>query len=161
MTTVPVKLGSEAYDVLIGPAEAGLDRIQELARGASPILVSEPRVFGLHGQLIADRLGADPVLIPEGEAAKDWGILHQLLADLADRCVTRSTPIIALGGGSVGDVAGLAASLFKRGCRVVHVRASLHRALAGQLRRPRIQVRAARRQARQYRSQAASSALRD
>ena len=125
MTTVPVKLGSEAYDVLIGPVEAGLDRIQELARGASPILVSEPRVFGLHGQLIADRLGADPVLLPEGEAAKDWGILHQLLADLADRCVTRSTPIIALGGGSVGDVAGLAASLFKRGCRVVHLPTTL------------------------------------
>src|SRR4029453_1298289 len=125
MTTVSVNLVSGGYDVLIGPVEAGLDRIMDLARAAVPILVSEPRVFGLHGQDIADRLGADPVLLPEGEAAKDWTVLHQLLAGLADRLATRSTPVIALGGGSVGDVAGLAASLFKRGCPVIHLPTTL------------------------------------
>ena len=125
MTTVRVNLVSGGYDVLIGPVEAGVDQIMDLARGVVPILVSEPRVFSLHGQDIADRLGADPILLPEGEAAKDWTILHQLLAGLADRQATRSTPIIALGGGSVGDVAGLAASLFKRGCPVIHLPTTL------------------------------------
>jgi 3-dehydroquinate synthase len=125
MTTVKVDLQPGGYDVLIGSIEAGLERIADLARGATPILVSEPKVFGLYGQAIADRLGADPILLPQGEAAKDWNILHRLLANLADRQVTRSTPIIALGGGSVGDLAGLAASLFKRGCPVIHVPTTL------------------------------------
>jgi 3-dehydroquinate synthase len=125
MTTVRVDLKPGGYDVLVGPIEAGLERIQDLSRGATPILVTEPRVFGLYGRAIADRLGADPILLPEGEAAKDWNILHQLLSDLADHQVTRSTPVIALGGGSVGDTAGLAASLFKRGCPVVHIPTTL------------------------------------
>lgn len=125
MTIVRVELGTCGYDVLVGPVEAGLERIRSLSGGGSPILVSEPRVFGLFGQAIADRLGADPILVPEGESAKDWNVLHQLLSDLADRQVTRSTQIVALGGGSVGDLAGLAASLFKRGCPVVHLPTTL------------------------------------
>jgi 3-dehydroquinate synthase len=125
MTTIRVEVGPRGYDVLVGPVEAGLERIQELARGTAPILVTDPRVFALHGVAIADRLEADPILLPEGEAAKDCTVLHQLLSDLAERRVTRTTPIVALGGGSVGDVAGLAASLFKRGCPVVHLPTTL------------------------------------
>jgi len=125
MTTIRVNLGPSGYDVLIGPAESGLERIQDLARGAPPILISEPKIFGLHGKAIAERLGSEPILLPEGEAAKEWVVLHQLLSRLSDRQATRSTPIVALGGGSVGDVAGLAASLFKRGCPIVHVPTTL------------------------------------
>ena len=66
-----------------------------------------------------------PILLPEGEAAKDWSGSTQLLAELAERGVEPITPIVAFGGGSVGDVAGLAASLFKRGCPVVHVPTTL------------------------------------
>src|SRR4029453_9444631 len=102
MTTVSVNLVTGGYDVLIGPVEAGFDQITDLARGEGPILFTEPGVFGLHAQQTAARLGAGPILLPEGEAAKDWKVLHQLLADLADRQATRSTPIIALGGGRVG-----------------------------------------------------------
>jgi 3-dehydroquinate synthase len=111
--------------VLVGPVEAGIERIVDLAKGSSPVLVSEPRVFALHGAKVAEALGARPVLVPEGEAAKDWDELYKLLAALADLNVSRGTPIVALGGGSVGDLAGLAASLFKRGCPVVHVPTTL------------------------------------
>ena len=125
MTIIRVELQPRGYDVLVGPVEAGVERIADLCRGVAPILVSEPRVFGLHGQAMAGRLCADPILLPEGEAAKDWNVLHQLLADLAARNPSRSTPIIALGGGSVGDVAGLAAAVFKRGCPIVHLPTTL------------------------------------
>ena len=121
MKRIPVVAGADAYDVLVGPlgeALAGLD-------GAS-IVISEPRVFGLHGSRLAALPGdAPPILIPEGEAAKSWDVLHELLAELAARNASRSTRIVAFGGGSVGDVAGLAASLFKRGCPVVHVPTTL------------------------------------
>lgn len=125
MTIIRVDVPPRGYDVLVGPIEAGVERIRELAGGITPVLVSEPRVFALHGVRIAEALGADPVLVPEGEAAKDWTTLQQLLSSLAERRVSRATPIVALGGGSVGDVTGLAAALFKRGCPVVHLPTTL------------------------------------
>ena len=125
MTDIHVESFSRPYDVIVGPIESALDRIKELSRRSRPILVSEPKVFALHGARLAEALGADPVLLPEGEAAKDWTQLHGLLSALADRNAGRDTPIVALGGGSVGDVTGLAASLFKRGCPVIHVPTTL------------------------------------
>lgn len=121
MKRIPVLAGADAYDVLVGPLEQALDRLA----GAS-IVVSEPRVFALHGSRVAPLLGdAAPILLPEGEAAKQWHVLHDLLGQLALRNASRSTRIVAFGGGSVGDVAGLAASLFKRGCPVVHIPTTL------------------------------------
>jgi 3-dehydroquinate synthase len=125
MTIIRVEVPPRGYDVMVGPVEAGLERINDLARGTTPIVISEPRVFALHGARIAEALGADPILVPEGESAKDWATLQQLLSSFAERRVSRATPIIAIGGGSVGDVAGLAAALFKRGCPVVHMPTTL------------------------------------
>ena len=126
MTVIRVDAGPRGYDVLVGPIEAGIERIAELARGTPPVLVSEPRVFALHGDRIAAALGTgNPILVAEGEAAKDWAGLQHLIAELAARNVARSTPVIALGGGSVGDLAGLGAALFKRGCPLIHIPTTL------------------------------------
>lgn len=125
MTIIRVDAHPDSYDVLVGPIEAGIERIRDMARGVRPILISEPRVFALHGTGVAEAIGADPILVPEGEGAKDWAQLHSLLAALADRRASRTTPVVALGGGSVGDLAGLAAALFKRGCPVVHIPTTL------------------------------------
>jgi len=125
MTVIRVDTPPHGYDVLVGPVEMGFERIRDLSRDSAPILVTEPRVFALHGTAVADALGADPILVPEGEAAKDWAVLHELLAGLSDRRASRDTPIVALGGGSVGDLAGLAAALFKRGCPIIHLPTTL------------------------------------
>jgi 3-dehydroquinate synthase len=125
MTVIKVDTPPRGYEVLVGPVEMGLELVLDMAHGTTPILVSEPRVFALHGTPIAKALGAVPILVPEGEAAKDWSNLHQLLAGLRKREVARDTPIVALGGGSVGDLAGLAASLFKRGCPIIHLPTTL------------------------------------
>lgn len=125
MTVIRVDLPQASYDVLIGPVEAGCERIRDLAGSATPILVSDEKVFRLHGVGLAEALGADPILVPEGEAAKEWETLHRLLAELAERGAARDTPIVALGGGSIGDLAGLAAALFKRGCPIVHLPTTL------------------------------------
>ena len=125
MTVIRVDVAPHPYDVIVGPVDAGLERIAQLARGAAPVLVSEPRVFTLHGERIARALGAEPLLVPEGERAKDWTVLHELLGRFAKLNLSRSTPVAALGGGAVGDLAGLAAALFKRGCPVVHLPTTL------------------------------------
>ncbi|HYC96146.1 MAG TPA: 3-dehydroquinate synthase family protein [Sphingomicrobium sp.] len=125
MTIIRIDVPPQGYEVAVGPLAGGIDRIRDIARKSKPILVSEPRVFGLHGHAFAEALQADPILVAEGAAAKDWQQLHELLAAMARLGPTRNTPIVALGGGSVGDVAGLAAALFKRGCPVVHVPTTL------------------------------------
>jgi 3-dehydroquinate synthase len=125
MTVIRVESDRRGYDVVVGAIEAGRDRILDIARSSRPLLVSDPKVFALHGAKLAEMLGMDPCLLPEGEAAKEWEQLHHLLETLAGRNAGRDTPIVALGGGSVGDVAGLAASLFKRGCPVIHIPTTL------------------------------------
>ena len=121
MRIIPVVAGAAHYDVLVGPLAEARPRI-----GGEMVLVSEPRLFALHGARVGALLGtAAPILLPEGEEAKQWDVLHMLLAALAERGANRSTTLVALGGGSVGDVAGLAASLFKRGCAIVHVPTTL------------------------------------
>lgn len=121
MTRIEVVAGPARYDVLVCPLAEAAPRLPRDA-----ILVSESHVFALHGEAVRTLLGSDaPILVPQGEEAKQWDVLHRLLAALAERGASRSTTLVALGGGSVGDVAGLAASLFKRGCPVVHVPTTL------------------------------------
>ena len=123
--TVTVGQGEGAYDVLVGDVAAALDRIVALADGHPLPLVTDARVLGLHGATLAPVALQPPIMVPEGEAAKNWQTLAAITDGLARRNVRRGTPILAFGGGSVGDVTGLAASLFKRGCPVIHIPTTL------------------------------------
>jgi 3-dehydroquinate synthase len=125
MTIIRVAHAGADYEVIVGDLAAALSRIDALARGQRLPVVSDPRVFGLHGSRLADVALPDHILVPEGETAKDWGTLRTIVDRLAVLDVKRGTPIIALGGGSVGDVTALAASLFKRGCPIIHVPTTL------------------------------------
>ena len=81
MKHIPVAAGTAHYDVLVGPLEQARERLIALG---NLILVSEPRAFALHGECVTALLGcAAPILLPEGEAAKQWDVLHDLLAQLA------------------------------------------------------------------------------
>ncbi len=111
--------------IMVGPLAVGLDQLAELADGRPLPLISDEYVFGLHGGGLRDRFDVRPLIVPRGETAKDWAVLGDLLERLAALNPDRSTPIIALGGGSVGDLAGLAAALFKRGCPIVHIPTTL------------------------------------
>ncbi len=125
MIAVPVGNGDTAYDVLVGDLSDALDRIAALADGRPLPLVTDARVLALHGAKIASIMLHPPILVAEGEAAKNWQSLAGIIDGLAEREVRRGTPILAFGGGSVGDVTGLAASLFKRGCPVIHIPTTL------------------------------------
>jgi 3-dehydroquinate synthase len=125
MTTIRVKHAGADYEVIVGGLEEALPRLAALADGIRLPVITDQKVYGLHGGLLAEAALPGPILVPEGEAAKDWQTLAKLVDELARRGIKRGTPIIALGGGSVGDVAGLAASLFKRGCPVIHIPTTL------------------------------------
>jgi 3-dehydroquinate synthase len=106
MTAIRVAHDGADYEVIVGELAGALARLGELAEGRRLPIVSDERVFGLYGHLLAEVTLEQPILVPEGEAAKDWDTLSDIFEDLAARDVKRGTPIIALGGGSVGDVAG-------------------------------------------------------
>jgi 3-dehydroquinate synthase len=116
---IPVEADGKSHDVVIGPIADSAGRFD----GRTLPVVTDEHVWALHGSTLP--WPADPIFVAQGEAAKDWPTLERLTADLAARNITRDTPIIAFGGGSVGDIGGLAAALFKRGCPLVHIPATL------------------------------------
>jgi 3-dehydroquinate synthase len=130
--TVPVALSGRAYEVLIGPGlidQAGA-RIAPLLKRPRLAVVSDETVWGLHGARFAAALAAAgitalPVVIPPGEQTKSFAGL----ADLSDRLLSlsldRGDLIAALGGGVVGDLAGFAAAIYKRGIDFVQIPTTL------------------------------------
>lgn len=125
MKNLTVEAGDERYDVLVGRLEDCRSRLLALAAGRPLVVVTEPRVWGLHGERLGAVLPCDPILVPEGEEAKDWPHLMELVAAFTERNLDRSAAIAAFGGGSVGDLAGLAAGLFKRGLPIVQLPTTL------------------------------------
>lgn len=125
MIAIRVEHPGASYDVLVGSIAEAFGRIRDLAPGRPIQLISDSRVHALHGDRLAGLALSEPILVPEGEAAKNWSVLASIIDQLAAMNVARGTPVLALGGGSVGDVAGLAASLFKRGCPIIHVPTTL------------------------------------
>jgi 3-dehydroquinate synthase len=88
-------------------------------------------VLTAQGHRLSEALGGasaidpEPLLVPDGEAAKSWTVLGKLLSGMARRGLARDGGVVAFGGGTVGDVAGLAASLALRGVPVVQVPTTL------------------------------------
>ena len=127
-----VELGARGYDILIGPgliAEAG-QHLKPLARGGRVFVVSDERVAALHLPILAAGLaragiGHHAVLLPPGEATKDFGHLARLAEELLSAGVERSSLLVALGGGVVGDVTGFAASILLRGLGFVQIPTTL------------------------------------
>ncbi|MCE3290714.1 MAG: 3-dehydroquinate synthase [Caulobacter sp.] len=130
--TVPVSLAGREYDVVIGPGlidRAGSYIAPLLKRGRTAIVADET-VAGLHAGRLVDALAhagveAQLITIPPGEASKSF----EGLADLSDRLLAleldRGDLIVALGGGVVGDLAGFAASIYKRGIDFIQIPTTL------------------------------------
>jgi 3-dehydroquinate synthase len=132
MTIIPVTGGGFApYDVVVGRgllAEAG-QRIAPFARGRTAI-VTDDTVAALHGEalrisLAAAGVKADVVAVPPGEGSKSFAELERLMDRLLALGLDRKDVIVALGGGVVGDLAGLAAALYMRGIDFVQVPTTL------------------------------------
>jgi 3-dehydroquinate synthase len=132
MTTVPVALGARAYDIVIGRgllAELGR-RIVTLKPGASAAIVTDETVAARHlkaaeASLAAAGIRAVPIVVPPGEATKSWRVLEAVCDRLLEARIERNDVVIALGGGVVGDLAGFAAAILRRGLDVVQVPTTL------------------------------------
>ncbi len=132
MNSVTVTTSSKKYDVRIGSGL--LSRAGELSAalrgGGTAMIVSDSGVAPLYADGVASSLadaGFKPVLhvIPEGEKSKNARCLFEILNDMAEQGMTRADTVFALGGGVVGDMGGLAASLYMRGIGLVQLPTSL------------------------------------
>jgi 3-dehydroquinate synthase len=97
---------------------------------AQVFVISDLRVARLHGATVLDSLegaGFAPVLLTTspGERAKNWTVVQRLAGELLDRGAHRRSPVIALGGGVVGDLSGFLASIFMRGLPFIQVPTTL------------------------------------
>ena len=130
--TLPVGLGDRTYDVVVGNGlldQAGRLIAPFQSRGRTAV-VSDETVWGLHGAQLTAALAAAgiealPVIVAPGEQTKSF----EGLADVSDRLLAleldRGDLVTAFGGGVVGDLAGFAAAIYKRGIDFVQIPTTL------------------------------------
>jgi 3-dehydroquinate synthase len=131
MNDITVGLGERSYAVRI---EAGLlarggAAIGEVARNRRIAVVGDENVSAHVDTLLASLADAGfegtAILLPAGEAAKSWATLEVLVDSLLNFGVSRGDHIVAVGGGVIGDLAGFAAAIVKRGVGFVQVPTTL------------------------------------
>lgn len=125
MSQFTVEAGGTAHEVRIGSLGDSAELVRDLCRRSRIPLVTDERLLDLYGDFLDAHLPFELIMVPEGEAAKSWRVLEAVIEALSALNVTRDSAIVAFGGGSIGDVAGLAAALFKRGCPIVHIPTTL------------------------------------
>jgi 3-dehydroquinate synthase len=129
--TLNVSLGARSYPIHVG--EGLLQRAGQLLSPCSfrrAIVVSNPIVAEHHldrlrTALAVASISSDAVLVPDGEKHKDWSTLYDIHTRLLELKAERSTALIALGGGVIGDLAGFAAATYQRGMPLVQVPTTL------------------------------------
>lgn len=111
--------------ILVGSGLVGAlqQHVDQLGTGRPVFAVVDQAVHDLHPGLVPEHWPR--FLLAGGEAAKNFDILEQLLRSLALARLDRRAILVALGGGSIGDLAGLAASLYLRGIDFVQIPTTL------------------------------------
>ena len=129
---VNVDLGDRSYDILIGPnlvPNAGA-LIKPFLKRNHVVIITDENVARLHlatleKGLIAQGISSAALKLPAGEATKSWEMLQKTTEWLLSEKVERDDIVIAFGGGVIGDLAGLAAAIMRRGVRFVQIPTSL------------------------------------
>jgi len=129
---VSVSLGARSYDILIGPgliAAAG-EKIAALRPGARVGVVTDANVAQsqlplLLASLDAAGIGHAVITVPAGEATKSYEKLQEVVDGVLAARLERNDLVIALGGGVIGDLAGFAAAITRRGMDFVQIPTSL------------------------------------
>jgi 3-dehydroquinate synthase len=132
MIEIPVNLGPRSYPILVGAGALAMvgGALAKRAVGRNVVLVSDLAIARLHAGSVVQSLteaGFDvaQVAVPEGELAKRLDVASGLWDRLLDAECDRTSTVVALGGGAVGDVAGFVAATFMRGMNFAQVPTTL------------------------------------
>ncbi len=131
MRKVNLRLGGRGYPIIVGrgilnslPEFLPLDGVSKV------MLVSDSNVWDLYGESVSASVSKKNIevhdfSIPPGEGSKSFDRALKLISVLAENSFSRSDAVLALGGGVVGDLAGFAASIYKRGIKLIQIPTSL------------------------------------
>ena len=131
--TVEVGLGDRAYDILIGPGLLGRagETVSARLPGTRVAIVTDENVATSHLETLKSGLGsggvavAATVMLPAGEKTKSFDHLQDVVDAVLGAKLERRDAVVALGGGVIGDLAGFAAGIVRRGMDFVQVPTSL------------------------------------
>ncbi len=131
-TTVGVALGARSYDIVIGRGVLGSlgTRIGKLRPGAKVFIVTDENVArhvlaGAEAALDQANIAASRIVVPPGEGSKSYRTFEQVCEAVIASRIERGDLVVALGGGVIGDLAGFAAAVVRRGLDYVQVPTSL------------------------------------
>jgi len=130
--TVPVALGTRAYDIAIGRgllAALGA-RIKALRPGAKTAIVTDRNVAQHHlaaceAALKSAGIESAAIVVPPGEGSKNYATFETVCEAIVAARIERGDLVVALGGGVIGDLAGFAAASVRRGLDFVQVPTTL------------------------------------
>ena len=130
--TIRVDLGERSYDILIGAellSNAGKEITSRLPKARAAIVTDET-VASLHlaalaGSLTRAGIGHTAIAVPPGETSKSFSMLQKVAEEVLGARLERGDVVIALGGGVVGDLAGFASGVVRRGMHLVQVPTTL------------------------------------
>ncbi len=110
------------YKVVIGSGT--LPVLDEFLQHRRSVCVTDSNVYAIYEKKLKSITG-DIYVFPAGEESKNYKTLHGIYDFLIEHKADRSTYLVAVGGGVVGDTAGYAASTYMRGVPLVHVPTTL------------------------------------
>jgi len=130
--TVRVALGARSYDIVIGRgliASLGA-RLAILRPGAKAAIVTDENVARHHlaaaeAALAEAGIAASRIVVPAGERSKSFGVFEDVCERLIAARIERGDAVVALGGGVIGDLAGFAAAVVRRGLDYVQAPTTL------------------------------------
>jgi 3-dehydroquinate synthase len=132
MKKVLVKLGKNSYKIYTGPGILSLAGLWLKEEGFSgkAVIITDTTVKGLYTGVVERSLtdagfNATVLDVPAGEEQKTLETAGRLYHKLAEVFTERITPILALGGGVIGDLAGFVAATYMRGVPLVQVPTTL------------------------------------
>src|SRR5262245_35905501 len=124
---IDVATPSRSYAVTLG--EGLIDKLHRLLDDirvpARRFIVSSPVVWRFHGTHLPRALGAEAIIVPDGERYKHPASVSRVYDALVKANADRASTLITFGGGVIGDLAGFAAATYLRGVALVHVPTTL------------------------------------
>ncbi len=132
MRKIKVRLGSNSYNIHIGSGLLTQTGRQLKENGVADkiIIITNPIVEGLYGDTLEQSLTREgfkvtALQVPDGEEQKSLEVAGRLYNDLTDLYCERTTPILALGGGVIGDLTGFVAATYLRGVPLIQIPTTL------------------------------------
>jgi 3-dehydroquinate synthase len=131
MQSLTVQLGERSYPILIGRGlidQSAL--VLPYLKRKKVVVVTNTTIAPLYLARFANGLRECGVaviesILPDGEQYKEWQTLNQIFDTLLQERCERSTTLIALGGGVIGDMGGFAAACYQRGMPFIQVPTTL------------------------------------